>query len=63
MPHSRAFVSELILPTYEIEEVNPNPVYHETKGYIHPYPYPLQDSFAERRWTRNTSPRSSKTTS
>ena len=47
MPPSRAFVSELILPTYEIKERNPNPVFHETKGYIHPYPYALQDSFAE----------------
>jgi tetratricopeptide (TPR) repeat protein len=47
MSASRAYVSEIVLPTYEVLEANPNPVYHETKGYIHPYPYPLQDSVAE----------------
>jgi hypothetical protein len=42
----RTFIQEIMLPTYELQGENPNPVFHSRYGVAHIYPYTLQDEIA-----------------
>ena len=45
---TKAISSTISLPYYETKEANKNPVYGETKPYIHIYPYTYLDSFSNK---------------